>query len=103
MKTKIFLFLALFLFAGYYGVNAQAIKAHQKVERHRIHNGVKSGEVTKGEQKVLNSRMHDVRQDAKMAKSDGKVTKTERKMIAKEQKRNSKMIYKAKHNNRKKS
>lgn len=101
MKTKIFLSLALFLFAGYYGANAQVIKAHQKVEHHRIHNGVKSGEVTKGEQKVLNHRMHDVKQDAKLAKSDGKITKPERKMIAKEQKKNSKMIYKARHNNRK--
>lgn len=99
MKTKIFLFFAMLFFAGAYGANAQ-IKAHQKVQRHRIHTGVKSGEVTKKEQKVLNYRMHEVRQDAKLAKSDGKVTKPERKMIKKEQRKNSKLIHKAKHNKR---
>ena len=102
MKTKTFLFLALFAFAGFNNANAQ-IKERQKVQHHRIHQGVKSGEVTKGEQKVLNHQMHDVKQDAKLAKSDGEITQPERKMIAKEQNRNSKMIHRAKHNNRKRS
>lgn len=99
MKTKFLLFLTMLFFAGMTNVNAQA-KVHQKVQRHRIHQGVKSGEVTKGEQKVLNHRERETKQDIKLAKADGKVTKPERKIIAHEQKKNSKMIYKAKHNNR---
>lgn len=99
MKTRILLFAAMMFVAGIYDASAQ-IKTHQKVQRHRIHSGVKSGAVTPKEQKVLNYRMHDVKQDAKLAKSDGKVTKPERKMIRKEQKKNSKLIYKTKHNNK---
>lgn len=98
MKTRI-LFLALFLFAGMYGVNAQ-IKTHQKVQEHRIKSGVKSGEITKGELKTLKYQHKEVKKDERLAKSDGKVTKPERKMIKNEQKRNSKRIYRSKHNNR---
>ena len=100
MKTKFFfLMLTLFLSGAALTVNAQ-IKEHQKVQEHRIKNGVKSGELTKGETKVLQHREREVRQDKKLAKSDGKITKPERKMIRKEQKRNSKLIHKAKHNNK---
>lgn len=101
MKTKIFLFFAMLFFAGIFGATAQ-VKKHQKIQHHRIHTGVKSGEVTKKEQKVLNYRLHEVKQDAKLAKADGKVTRPEKRMIQKEQKRNSKLIYRAKHNKRNK-
>lgn len=98
MKIRL-LFLVLFLFAGMFGVNAQ-IKTHQKIQHHRVKSGIKNGEITKGEKKVLQYRRKEIRQDAKLAKSDGKVTRPERKMIRNEQKRNSKLIYKTKHNNR---
>lgn len=99
MKTGILL-LAIFLFAGMYGVNAQ-IRVHQKIQHHRVKDGIKSGEITKGEKKVIQYRKKDVRQDAKLAKSDGKITKPERKIIRNEQQKNSKLIYRTKHNDRK--
>lgn len=105
MKTKILLFLAMFLFAGIYGASAQQkavvkqpIVAHQKVQNHRVKEGVKSGEITKGEHKVLAHRKHEIKKDVKLAKADGKVTQPEKKMIRNEQKKNSRLIHKTKHN-----
>lgn len=46
MKTKIFLIAAILFGMGFSSANAQ-IKEHSQNQKHRIKQGVKSGELTK--------------------------------------------------------
>lgn len=99
MKAKLLVMASVFLIAGSINANAQIIK-HQKNQVHRVKNGVKSGEITKGELKVIKHEQKDFRQDVHMAASDGNITPHEKKFIRKEQHQNSRLIYRTKHNNR---
>lgn len=78
----------------------QPIKQKAKHERHRIKEGVKSGELTKAEAKNLAKGQKEIRRDVKEAKVDGVVTKTERKEIRQDQRQESRKIYRKKHNKR---
>lgn len=98
MKTKLFLAAAI-LFAGISNVSAQAHKI-QKNERHRIKQGVRSGELTKAETIKLAHQQKDLHQDVKQAKSDGVVTPIEKKEIKQEAKHANRSIYRLKHNKR---
>jgi uncharacterized protein YoaH (UPF0181 family) len=97
MKTKLFLVIALGL--GMTTANAQ-IKHSVENQQDRIHQGVKSGELTRKEAVNLRKQHKNLRQDVKLAKADGKVTKGERKIISKEAKHDSRSIYRKKHNER---
>ena len=66
----------------------------------RIRQGVKSGELTPAETRRLERQEGKIKADEMVAKSDGKVTKAERKKLSREQNRESKRIYRLKHNNK---
>ncbi len=68
------------------------------LQKKRIKQGVKSGELTKDEAKELKQDHKNLRQEIKDAKSDGVVTKDERKQIQKDENTESKKIYDLKHN-----
>ena len=99
MKTKLIV-TAIMLGAFFTTAHAQTIKQKNKNERHRITNGVKSGELTKAETKNLAHSQREIHKDAKAAKADGVVTKEERKNIKKEQRHQSRKIYRKKNNSR---
>ena len=66
----------------------------------RIHQGVRSGELTKGEaRRLLTGERHIDRMTAR-AKADGKVTRGERARILRAQNHESRRIYRLKHNRR---
>ena len=74
---------------------------HRRVEQQkRIRQGVRSGELTKGETRKLEGEQKDVREDVKEARADGVVTKTERREITHDQNQASRDIARAKHNRR---
>ncbi len=100
MKTK---FLAVAIVMGAFITSAsaqQTIHQKSKHERHRIAQGVKSGELTKAETANLVKGQKEVHQEVKAAKADGVVTKDERKDIKQDQRQQSRKIYRKKHNNR---
>ena len=66
----------------------------------RIHEGVVSGEVTRGEAVRLREGQRHVRRMEHRAKSDGLVTPGERARITHAQNRQSRAIHRAKHNAR---
>lgn len=95
--------IALFVFAlTASGLMAQAqtpvINKVQKDQHVRIVQGVKSGELTKGEAKKLAAEQKDIRTDKQIAKTDGKVTPAEKKIIKHEQKKANQDIHRLKHN-----
>jgi hypothetical protein len=64
----------------------------------RIHQGVKSGELTPGEARRLRAQERDIRWDEREAKSDGKLTVAERRHLNRELNHSSRDIYRLKHN-----
>lgn len=100
MKTT-FLAATIVLGALFTTANAQqTIKQKGRHERHRIAQGVKSGELTRAETANLVKGQKEIRQDVKAAKADGVVTRAERKDIKQDQRQESRKIYRKKHNNR---
>ncbi len=81
MKVKV-LAAVLVLGAFFTSASAQTIKEKGKNQRHRIAQGVKSGELTKKETKNLAKDQREIRQDVKQAKADGIVTAAEKKISA---------------------
>ncbi|MEM9821156.1 MAG: hypothetical protein AAF985_08800 [Bacteroidota bacterium] len=103
MKAKILLF-GFFFFALGWTTQAQTatpkVKDRQINQQKRIHQGVKSGELTKRETIRLQQQQASVQRTKKRAKADGVVTKRERAVIHKKQNKANKNIRRAKHNNR---
>ncbi len=76
------------------------IRERQANQRARIHEGVKSGELTRPEAAHLRKEQRKINRDVATAKKDGTVTPAERRKITREQNRASRDIARKKHNNR---
>ncbi|HTO93623.1 MAG TPA: hypothetical protein VMM80_04605 [Bacteroidota bacterium] len=76
------------------------VRERQANQKARIRQGVKSGELTKGEARKLHQEQKTIKAEKQMAKADGKVTHAERAKLRKDQNKASRDIYKLKHNNR---
>ena len=74
------------------------VDQRQKNQQERIKEGVKTGEVTRGEARRLEAQQGKIKADEMVAKSDGKVTNAERRQLKREQNRTSRNIYRKKHN-----
>jgi tellurite resistance protein len=98
---KIKLLIVAVLASGLAISNADGqIRHHAQNQHQRIRQGVKSGELTKAEAKDLREDQKDLHQDMKLAKADGKITRRERKRLRKEEHKDSREIYRKKHNAR---
>jgi len=76
------------------------VKERQVNQKARIRQGVKSGELTKGEARHLRQEQKTIQAEKQMAKADGKVTPAERAKLRHDQNKASKDIYRLKHNDR---
>ncbi len=72
----------------------------QQTQKHRVRQGVKSGELTAKETGKLAGEVKENKEAKQAAKADGTVTGAERKEIHKSQNQTSRKIYRAKHNNK---
>lgn len=95
-----FLAATLILGAFFMSAEAQTSTKKSKNQRHRIAQGVKSGELTKAETINLAKDQKEIRQEKKAARADGDVTRAERKDIKQDQRQASRKIYRKKHNGR---
>src|SRR5262249_12973654 len=82
------------------GAKTPGIRNRQENQQRRIRQGIRSGELKKGEVKKLEKEQREINQDKKEAKADGTVTAEERKEIHQDQNKASRHIYRAKHNRR---
>jgi hypothetical protein len=78
----------------------QAVTHQQIKQAKRIHQGVKSGQLTHHETKALRAEQRKIERDKLRAESKGRITKKELHKIKAEQKAASRDIYRKKHNNR---
>ena len=76
------------------------VNARQENQQDRIKQGVKSGELTKGEKAKLEKQERLIKHEKKQAKADGKLTVAERTKLQHDQDKASREIDRAKHNNK---
>lgn len=95
MKLKLLAATVIMLALGLSTAEAQS-----RVQRHRIRQGVRSGELTRAETRNLAMQQRATRRDIRMANADGVVTRRERKEIRRDRRHNSRAIYRKKHNRR---
>src|ERR1700752_3024083 len=76
------------------------IDAREAKQQQRIANGVASGPLTPKETPPLEARERKLAADERAAKADGVVTARERAKLTREENRDSRAIYKDKHNNK---
>ena len=79
--------------------NAEAAErgVRQREQQVRIHQGVRSGELTRHEAVKLEAQHQQIRREIKKARADGRITPAERAKIDRKQDRLSKRIYRQKH------
>lgn len=104
MKKYIFL-IALFSLGMVYSATAQSQTTPRAAQRQvtqtkRIKQGVRSGELTKGEAAVLGKQQRSINRSKRRAKADGQVTRRERATIQTRQNRASRNIKRKKNNER---
>lgn len=91
--------MAIFASAAF-GQETPGADQRQKNQKHRIKQGVKSGEITKREAKSVKYSYKSTKRYEAKAKSDGHVTKKERARLKHKENKSSRKIYRVKHNNR---
>lgn len=96
MKKIFFLSLSLILVTA--TVSAQGPR--DRVNRHRIVQGHRSGELTRGETHHLVRQQQHINRVEKMARRDGHITPYERHKIHKLKKHQNREVYRFKHNRR---
>lgn len=100
MKIKAFILGAFAFFAFNNMTQAQThtpnVKDRQINQQKRIHQGVRSGELTRGEAVRLQKQQANIQQTKRAAKADGVVTKRERAQIHGMQTRSSAAIHRQK-------
>ena len=83
--------------ADYYSSSTRDIDTRQANQERRIQQGVRSGELNRGEYVRLEAEQARIRQMERQAKSDGYVSSAERARISQAQNQASKHIFQEKH------
>ncbi len=99
LKSFIF-FTVTALVAGAYALNearASRVNARQGAQKARIREGVKSGELTKGEAHRLRAQQRRINRVERRSAADGNVTDAEKARLEKMQDRASGNIHEQKH------
>lgn len=104
MKLSVFAATAATAFAllgsGYAQEKTPVVDQRQERQEKRIDQGIKTGELTKGEAARLGAQQNKIKVDEARAKADGKVTAKERAKLKREQNRANRNIFRKKHNRR---
>ena len=93
---------ALFICSFTIASNAQStprVDTREKIQKERIKEGVKSGELNKAETKRLVKNQRHIKRTESKAKADGVVTPAERAKLDRRQDKANKRIIKQKHDN----
>jgi len=99
MMKKLALVAATFALVGFtMPAFADGPAARQATQEARIHQGVKSGELTRKEARKLRRQQRHIRRMRRRAHKDGKVTRRERRRIRRAQNRANRNIRRKKHN-----
>ena len=98
MKLRVILSGVLFVFLCATGFAQQPVNNKQAVQKKKIVQGVKTGELTKKESSQLRRQQKSIIHAKKVAKADGVVTPKEKAVIHQKQKKANKNIAEKKRN-----
>ncbi len=100
LKTTLTVALSTLLVStAYAGTRDPGVNKRQHSQHARIHDGVKSGELTHGEAKALRSEQRAIRAQEREFKSDGVLTHGERRELHRDLNESSRDIHREKHDN----
>jgi hypothetical protein len=97
MKLKLLITTAL-VFA--FGITVAEAQPGRRMQRLRITDGIRSGELTRAETRGLALQQRNIRRDITMARIDGIVTPRERREIRRDKRMYNRSVYLKKHNRR---
>jgi hypothetical protein len=104
MKIKIFggILIAALAFTSIAEAQTHTpvITQRQRNQRHRINQGVRSGELTRNEARHLRADERRISEEKRMAKANGHVSRAERQRLRREENRTNRAIRRDKHNGR---
>jgi hypothetical protein len=96
MKTRLFIALAVVMGLSIGSVDAQIRERSSKA---RIHQGVRSGELTRFERQHLKREQRKIQRHKRhFRRNDGRISPRERRYLMNERKQHSRKIYRLKHN-----
>jgi CRISPR/Cas system-associated endoribonuclease Cas2 len=96
-KSALCLALAALPFVAVAGTRDPGVNHRQHHQGQRIQQGVKSGELTRGETHRLRTEQRHIRHEERAYKADGHLTRAERADLHRDQDRASRDIYRQKH------
>jgi hypothetical protein len=96
-KRALCLALAALPFVAVAGNRDPGVNHRQHNQQHRIQQGVKSGELTRGETRRLQTEQRHIRHEERAYKADGRLTRAERADLHRDQNHASRDIYRQKH------
>jgi hypothetical protein len=100
LKTTFAVALSTMLIsAAYAGTRDPGVNKRQHNQHARIHDGVKSGELTHSEAKALRAEQRAIRAQEREFKSDGVLTQSERRELHRDLNESSRDIRREKHDN----
>jgi|GWRWMinimDraft_6_1066014.scaffolds.fasta_scaffold05774_3 hypothetical protein len=97
MKIKL-ITLTVFILA--IGLNTAEAQQRQKIQRHRMAQGLRSGELTRPETRRIVRMQCNNHRLIRDARSDGFISRRERNIIRADRNKTSRVIFRSKHNNR---
>lgn len=100
LKTTLVVALSTMIVStAFAGTRDPGVNKRQHNQHERIHEGVKSGELTHSEAKALRSEQRAIRAEEAEFKSDGKLTRGERRELHRDLNESSRDIHREKHDN----
>jgi len=96
MKKILFVAVVFALFT----TAASAQRGHDVITHHRVHEGFRDGDLTRGERARIHRNEARYRHERRKAYRDGKLTMAERRRLNKMRHYDSRRIYAMKHNGR---
>ena len=83
-----------------FGVSAEALgqRHYDRGDRRRVRQGVRSGQITREEARVLRERQRQIRQERRAYRSDGTLTREERRAIRRGEREHDRQIRQARRN-----
>jgi CRISPR/Cas system-associated endoribonuclease Cas2 len=96
-KSALCLALAALPFVAVAGTRDPGVNHRQHHQGHRIQQGAKSGELTRGETHRLRTEQRHIRHEERAYKADGHLTRAERADLHRDQNHASRDIYRQKH------
>lgn len=96
-RSALCLALAALPFVAAAGNRDPGVNHRQHHQQHRIHQGVKSGELTRAETRRVQAEQRHIRREERAYKADGHLTRAERADLHRDQNHASRDIYRQKH------